>query len=105
MNSSVIRRNFMAALSDYLESGLLNHVFRGNTFPIPETVAATATPLETDISAVAPLPLPVIVSSTTPPKVYPPDIGVYPIPALIILNTPVAVPATPAKLPLALVPN
>ena len=41
----------MAALSDYLESGLLNHVFRGNTFPIPETVAialCSGVPLESD---------------------------------------------------------
>lgn len=29
----------MTALSDYLESGLLHHVFRGGTFPKPENVA------------------------------------------------------------------
>ena len=29
----------MAALSDYLESGLLHHVFRGGTFPKPEGIA------------------------------------------------------------------
>ncbi len=30
----------MAALSDYLESGLLNHVFRGQTFPKPRICIA-----------------------------------------------------------------
>ena len=60
--------------------------------------------MDTDISAVAPRPWPVIVSNITPPKVYPPDIGVYPIPALIILSAPVAVPAEPTKLPVAFVP-
>lgn len=29
----------MAALSDYLESGLLHHVFRGQEFPKPENIA------------------------------------------------------------------
>ena len=29
----------MAALSDYLESGLLHHVFRGQSFPKPENIA------------------------------------------------------------------
>ncbi len=29
----------MTALSDYLESGLLHHVFRGETFPKPENIA------------------------------------------------------------------
>ena len=33
----------MAALSDYLESGLLNHVFRGSTFAKPETIAIALT--------------------------------------------------------------
>ena len=45
-----------------------------------------------------------IVSNITPPKVYPPDIGVYPIPALMMLRAPVAVPAEPTKLPVAFVP-
>ena len=29
----------MAALSDYLESGLLHHIFRGQSFPKPENIA------------------------------------------------------------------
>jgi len=33
----------MAALSDYLESGLLNHVFRGGSFPKPTGVAIALT--------------------------------------------------------------
>ena len=33
----------MAALSDYLESGLLNHVFRGETFPKPTNVSVALT--------------------------------------------------------------
>ena len=33
----------MTALSDYLESGLLHHVFRGETFPKPENIAITLT--------------------------------------------------------------
>ena len=33
----------MAALSDYLESGLLNHVFRGSTFAKTETIAIALT--------------------------------------------------------------
>lgn len=33
----------MAALSDYLESGLLNHVFRGGTFDKPTTIAIALT--------------------------------------------------------------
>jgi len=33
----------MAALSDYLESGLLNHVFRGSTFAKPTNIAIALT--------------------------------------------------------------
>lgn len=33
----------MTALSDYLESGLLHHVFRGETFPKPTNIAITLT--------------------------------------------------------------
>ena len=33
----------MAALSDYLESGLLNHVFRGQTFTKPTTISIALT--------------------------------------------------------------
>ena len=33
----------MAALSDYLESGLLNHVFRGSTFAKPTDIAIALT--------------------------------------------------------------
>jgi hypothetical protein len=33
----------MAALSDYLESGLLNHVFRGADFPKPSAIAIALT--------------------------------------------------------------
>jgi hypothetical protein len=33
----------MAALSDYLESGLLNHVFRGGTFDKPTNIAIALT--------------------------------------------------------------
>lgn len=33
----------MAALSDYLESGLLHHMFRGQTFPKPSTIAIALT--------------------------------------------------------------
>ena len=29
----------MAALSDYLESGLLHHIFRGSSFPKPDAIA------------------------------------------------------------------
>ena len=41
----------MAALSDYLESGLLTHVFRGGTFPKPENIAialTSGTPLDSN---------------------------------------------------------
>ena len=33
----------MAALSDYLESGVLNHIFRDSTFPKPSTIAIALT--------------------------------------------------------------
>lgn len=33
----------MAALSDYLESGLLHHVFRGASFPKPSSIAIALT--------------------------------------------------------------
>jgi hypothetical protein len=33
----------MAALSDYLESGLLNHVFRNGSFPKPSAIAIALT--------------------------------------------------------------
>ena len=33
----------MASLSDYLESGLLHHLFRGQTFPKPTNVAVALT--------------------------------------------------------------
>jgi hypothetical protein len=33
----------MAALSDYLESGILNHIFRNATFPKPNTIAIALT--------------------------------------------------------------
>jgi hypothetical protein len=33
----------MAALSDYLESGLLNHVFRNENFPKPSSIAIALT--------------------------------------------------------------
>ena len=39
----------MAALSDYLESGLLHHVFRGQSFPKPDNICialTSGTPLD-----------------------------------------------------------
>ena len=44
----------MAALSDYLESGLLNHVFRGITFNFPSGIAialCSGVPQESDTGA------------------------------------------------------
>ena len=41
----------MASLSDYLESGLLHHLFRGQSFPKPENIAialCSAVPSESD---------------------------------------------------------
>jgi len=45
------------------------------------------------ILAVALRPLPVILLSLTSGNTYPPDVGVSPIPALIIFKVPVAIPA------------
>lgn len=47
----------MAALSDYLESGLLNHIFRGQTFTKPTTIAIALTsgvPLDSDNGSTIP---------------------------------------------------
>ena len=64
-------------------------------YPIPPftIVAAIATPLLTVIFAVAFLPFPVIVVSEVLLNVYDPEDGVYPIPELLILKLPVAIPA------------
>lgn len=47
----------MAALSDYLESGLLHHVFRGASFPKPSSIAialTTGVPLDNHTGATIP---------------------------------------------------
>ena len=47
----------MAALSDYLESGLLNHVFRNQSFPKPSSIAIALTsgiPQDSDTGATIP---------------------------------------------------
>lgn len=47
----------MAALSDYLESGLLNHIFRNAAFSKPQTIAIALTsgvPVDTDTGATIP---------------------------------------------------
>lgn len=47
----------MAALSDYLESGLLHHVFRGASFPKPSSVAValtTGVPLDSHTGSTLP---------------------------------------------------
>ena len=47
----------MAALSDYLESGLLNHVFRNESFPKPSSIAIALTsgiPQDSDTGATIP---------------------------------------------------
>ena len=47
----------MAALSDYLESGLLNHVFRNGSFPKPSSVAIALTsgvPVDFDTGSTIP---------------------------------------------------
>jgi hypothetical protein len=47
----------MAALSDYLESGLLHHVFRGQSFPKPDTICialTSGTPLDSHTGATIP---------------------------------------------------
>ena len=66
-----------------------------STYPSPPVaiVAATATPLLTVISAVALPPLEVTFVNGTLVKTYPAARGVSPIPALIILRVPVAIPA------------
>ena len=47
----------MASLSDYLESGLLHHLFRGQSFPKPENIAialCSGVPSESDTGATIP---------------------------------------------------
>lgn len=47
----------MAALSDYLESGLINHVFRGGTFAKPSNISIALTsgvPQDSDTGATLP---------------------------------------------------
>lgn len=47
----------MAALSDYLESALLNHIFRGSNFPKPSSIAIALTsgvPLDSDTGSSIP---------------------------------------------------
>jgi hypothetical protein len=47
----------MAALSDYLESGLLTHIFKGSSFPKPTQIAIALTsgvPLESDNGSTIP---------------------------------------------------
>jgi hypothetical protein len=47
----------MAALSDYLESSLLNHIFRGSSFPKPSSIAIALTssvPLESNTGSTLP---------------------------------------------------
>jgi hypothetical protein len=47
----------MAALSDYLESALLNHIFRGSSFPKPSSIAIALTsgvPLDSSTGATIP---------------------------------------------------
>lgn len=47
----------MAALSDYLESGLLHHMFRGESFPKPDTIAIALTsgvPQDSDTGSTIP---------------------------------------------------
>jgi hypothetical protein len=47
----------MAALSDYLESALLNHIFRNSTFPKPSNISIALTsdpPLDSDTGATLP---------------------------------------------------
>lgn len=59
----------MAALSDYLESGLLNHIFRGQEFPKPSSIAIALTsdvPLESDTGETIP---------ELPSGIYRADIG------------------------------
>lgn len=47
----------MPAMSDYLESGVLHHIFRGQSFPQPATIAVALTstvPAETQTGATIP---------------------------------------------------
>jgi hypothetical protein len=47
----------MTALSDYMESGLLHHLFRGTTFPKPENIAlalCSGVPQDSDTGATIP---------------------------------------------------
>jgi hypothetical protein len=47
----------MTALSDYMESGLLHHVFRGGSFPKPSNVAialCSGTPVDSDTGVTIP---------------------------------------------------
>jgi len=47
----------MTALSDYMESGLLHHVFRGQTFPKPENIAialCSGVPVDSDTGVTIP---------------------------------------------------
>jgi len=47
----------MAALSDYLESALLNHIFRGSNFPKPSSIAIALTsrpPFDSDTGSTIP---------------------------------------------------
>ena len=81
------------------------------TYPCPplaaecsEIVAPIATPFSIKISALAFLPLLVILTSSTLLYSRVPEEGVNPIPALMIFRSPVAIPALPTKSPEALLP-
>lgn len=58
----------MTALSDYMESGLLHHVFRGQTFPKPANVAValcSGVPVDSDTGSTIPeLPMTINGSGT-----------------------------------------
>jgi hypothetical protein len=64
----------MAALSDYLESGLLSHIFRNAAFPRPSAIAVALTsgvPLDSDNGITIPeLPTTVLNGATTVPTNY-----------------------------------
>ena len=70
-----------------------------------EIVAATATPLLIVISAKALNPVPVTLVRGTPLYCNVPLDGVYPTPIVVIFKVPVAIPALPAYLPVALLPS
>ena len=72
-------------------------------YPVPpfEIVAAIAIPLFIVIFAVAFLPKLSTLLNVRLLKVKDPDDGVYPIPLLIIVRSPFAVPAVPTRLPSA----